>query len=286
MLSFASDLADDHVAAYREHGFAVVRGVFRAEEIGELAAAFDEVHAQGTALGASYRHQNVLFRLAEDERLGRVLRLVQWPSYFSATLDRFRTDRRMLDILAPLIGTDLKQIINQMHWKTPGAAKGEFGYHQDIRFRRPRSAFRDLPRSYVQTGIAIDPHRPENGCMRIAPGSHRLGELPFAEVGPILEQKAHEDELHRLGIDPAGLVDLVLDPGDVALWHLHTVHGSGPNRSTGDRRLYVNGYVSATNSDRGAWTFRAGKPCPLGDPVLIHYEDLYSRPGPYYLDPR
>ena len=122
--------------------------------------------------------------------------------------------------------------------------------------------------------------------MRFAPGSHRLGELPFAEAGPILEQKAHEDELHRLGIDPAGLVDLVLDPGDVALWHLHAVHGSGPNRSTGDRRLYVNGYVSAKNSDRGAWTFRAGKPCPLGDPVLIHYEDLYSRPGPYYLDPR
>ena len=76
-----------------------------------------------------------------------------------------------------------------------------------------------------------------------------------------------------------------VDPGDVALWHLQTVHGSGPNRSAGDRRLYINGYVAAENADRGAWTFRNGKPCPLGDPVLIHYEDLHSRPGPHYVDP-
>ena len=285
LLSFASDLAVDPVATYREHGFAVVRGVFAANEVAELAAAFDEIYAQGLAYGTSYRHQNVLFRLADDPRLGRVVRLVQWPSYFHDILDRFRRDRRLVEILAPLIGRDLKQIINQLHWKPPGAAKGEFGYHQDIRFRRPRNAFRDLPRSYVQTGIAIDPHRPENGCMRLVPGSHRLGELPLGECGPILGQEASEDELRRLGIDPACLVDLVLDPGDVALWHLHTVHGSGPNRSTGDRRLYLNGYVAAPNADRGAWTFRGGKPCPLGEPVLIHYEDLHSRPGPYYLEP-
>ena len=285
LISFASDRTDGHVASYREHGFAVIREVFRADEVAELAAAFDDVYARGLTYRASYRHQNVLFRLGDDPRLGRVVRLVQWPSYFHATLDRFRTDERLLDILAPLIGTDLKQIINQLHWKPPGAATGEFGYHQDIRFRRPRSAFRNLPGSYVQTGIAIDPHRPHNGCMRILPGSHRLGELPFGDSGPILGQRVSDDELRRLGIDPARLIDLVLDPGDVALWHLQTVHGSGPNRSARDRRLYINGYVAAENADRGAWTFRNGKPCPLGDPVLIHYEDLHSRPGPHYVDP-
>ena len=277
-------MAGDYLEQYREHGYAVVRGVFRVEEVAELAAAFDRVYAQGLTYRASYRHQNLFFRLADDAGIGRVVRLVQWPSYFDATLDRIRLDRRLLEILTPLIGTNLKQIINQLHWKPPGASTGEFGYHQDIRFRRPRTAFRNLPASYVQTGIAIDPHGPENGCMRVVPGSQRLGELPLGGATAILGQRAIDDELRRVGIDPAGLVDLVMAPGDVALWHLQTVHGSGPNRSAGDRRLYINGYVVAENADRGAWAFRGGKPCPLGDPVLIHYEELHIRPEPHYVD--
>ena len=50
-------------------------------------------------------------------------------------------------MLAPLIGPDLKQIINQMHWKPPGGEMVEFGFHQDARFRKPRHAYRDLAAS-------------------------------------------------------------------------------------------------------------------------------------------
>jgi hypothetical protein len=62
------------------------------------------------------------------------------------------------------------------------------------------------------------------------------------------------------------------------------VHGSGPNDSALDRRLYINGYVKAENCDRGEWTFRHGKPVPLGAPVLVHFEDLYAKPEPHYVD--
>ena len=146
-----------YVRDFQEHGFAVVRGVFDRRETVALADAFDRVHERGVAYPASFRDGNVLFRQGRDARLGRVLRLVQWPSYFDTALDRVRKDPRMLAILAPLIGEDIKQIINQMHWKTPGAAATEFGYHQDIRFRRPREAYRNTLWSYVQTGIAVDP---------------------------------------------------------------------------------------------------------------------------------
>jgi ectoine hydroxylase-related dioxygenase (phytanoyl-CoA dioxygenase family) len=277
-------VATGYLEEYRERGFAVVRGLFRDDEVAEIAAAFDRIHAEGLRHPSSYRHQNVLFRQGMDARLGRILRLVQWPSYFDATLDAVRLDERVLDVLEPLIGGDLKQIINQMHWKPPGAASAEFAFHQDIRFRRPRAAFRDLAASYVQTGLAIDPHTPLSGCMRMLPGSHRLGELSLGADGPVLDRRASEAELARAGLDPAGLVDLALEPGDFAIWHLLTVHGSGPNRSAGDRRFYINGYVTADNADRGVWAFRNKRACPLGEPVLIHYEDLYRRPGPFYLE--
>ncbi len=270
---------------YREFGYAVVKGVFGPDEVRELGEAFDRVYAHGLGHPMSFRHQNVLFRIADDPRLGRIVRLVQWPAYFEPVLARCRTDRRLLAILAPLLGANLKQIINQMHWKPPGAVGVEFGYHQDIRSRRPRSAYRDPATSYVQTGIAIDRHDQANGAMTILPGSHRLGELSFETAGRVMDRALRDDDLRALGLDPASKVDLLLDPGDVALWHLNLIHGSGPNRSAGDRRFYLNGYVIAENCDRGEWAFRAGRPCPLGEPVLVHYEDLHSRPDPHYLEP-
>jgi ectoine hydroxylase-related dioxygenase (phytanoyl-CoA dioxygenase family) len=270
---------------YREQGYAVVRSVLAPAEVAELRAAFDQVYAQGLGHPTSFRHQNVLFRVADDARLGRIVRLVQWPAYFNPVLARYRTDPRILGILEPLLGRDLKQIINQMHWKPPGAAGAEFGYHQDIGFRRPRTAYRDPARSYVQTGIAVDRHGPDNGAMTILPGSHRFGELGFEGARRVMDRPLSDDDLAALGLDPAGKVDLVLEPGDVALWHLNLIHGSGPNRSAGDRRFYLNGYVIAENCDRGEWAFREGKPCALGEPVLVHYDDLHDRPEPHYLEP-
>lgn len=277
-------MQSDHLEHYRAFGYAVVRGVFAPDEVHELAAAFDRVYARGLRHRASFRHQNVLFRLGDDPHLGRIVRMVQWPSYFDPVLARFRNDPRMLEILAPLIGHDLKQIINQMHWKPPGARNVEFGYHQDIRFRRPRAAYRSPATSYVQTGIAVDPHDRENGAMTVVPGSQELGELAFEGEGRVMDRSVGDDDLLELGLDPAAKANLTLEPGDVALWHLNTIHGSGPNTSDRDRRFYLNGYVTAANCDRGEWAFRGGEPCTLGQPVLVHYDDLYTRPEPHYLD--
>ena len=41
----------------------------------------------------------------------------------------------------------------------------------------------------------------------------------------------------------------------------------------------------AANCGRGEWAFRDGVPCPLeGEPALVHYEELHSKPGPMYVD--
>ncbi len=274
----------DTIAQYRATGYAVLRGVFTGSEVAAIGAAFDRHWARGIALGASFRHGNLLYRVGEDAALGTIVRMVQWPSYEDAELARIRTDARLFAVIAPLLGSDIKQIINQLHWKKPGAA-GEFAFHQDARFRRPRAAYRNLVQSYVQTGIAIDRHDRASGAMRVYPASHLLGEVDLAIAGSVMDGTLADESLRRAGLDPGHLIDLDLEPGDVALWNPYTIHGSGPNLSSHDRRFYLNSYVRAADCDRGEWAFRDGEPCPLGDPVLVHYEALHERPDPHFVDP-
>ncbi|PJI90032.1 phytanoyl-CoA dioxygenase [Sphingomonas koreensis] len=273
----------DHVAAYLDQGYAIVRGVFSPTEIAAIGAAVDQVHEEGVAHGRSFRHGNLFYNVAPDADGTPLVRMVQWPSYHNAALNAVRLDPRYHAILAPLIGSDLKQIINQLHWKAPGSL-GDFAWHQDSRFRKPDSVYRNLGTSYVQTGLAIDPHTPESGAMRFIPRSHAAGALDLDTSTEVLGTEMSDDALIAAGIDPAQVVDLVLDPGDVALWNPYLVHGSGRNRADHQRRLYINGYVAAADCDRGEWAFRDGKPVPLGpEPALVHYEELLEDPHPHYV---
>jgi ectoine hydroxylase-related dioxygenase (phytanoyl-CoA dioxygenase family) len=199
-------------------------------------------------------------------------------------LERYRVDSRFLALVRPILGPDVKQITNTIIWKTPGAERGHYAFHQDARFRRPPEAFRELATSFVQTAVAIDPHRPENGCLRVLPGTHLLGRLDLPVDRSVLDLDSDVAPLRRLGFDPSGLVDLTLDPGDVALWGPYLVHGSPPNLSGGDRRSFVNGYVSASRCDLGEWAFRDGQPCPLGEERLARLEDLRHQPGFTYFE--
>jgi hypothetical protein len=270
----------DHVAQYRRDGYAIVRGLFTADEMRTIGAAADQVHAEGVRHGRSFRHGNLFYNVAGDPP---EVRMVQWPSYHQPVLDGVRLDRRFAALLAPLVGADVKQIINQIHWKEPGGPS-EFAWHQDSQFREPAEAYRNLGGAYVQTGLAIDPQTPQAGCMRFIPRSHSNGELKLDTPREVLGVAMDDSVLLEAGLSPDDAVEVVLNPGDVALWSPFLVHGSGVNRSDHRRRLYVNGYVRAQDCDRGEWAFRGGEPVPLGpEPALVHYEALHERGEPHYV---
>jgi hypothetical protein len=271
------------LAHYWREGYVVVRGVFDPGEITEIAAATDQLYAEGTAHGRCFRHGNLFYNVTQGSTAALV-RMVQWPSYHQPVLNRVRLDRRFAELLEPLIGSDLKQIINQVHWKTPGAL-GDFAWHQDSKSRRPASAYRNLASSYVQTGLAIDPHGPTSGGLRFIPRSHLRGDLHMGCERHSLGVAMTDNALKAVGLSEDDAIDLELEPGDLALWSPYLVHGSGTNRSKHKRRFYINGYVRAADCDRGEWAFRNGQPVPLGPkPALVHFEELRERPGPHYTD--
>jgi len=274
----------DYLDDYLRDGYAVLRGLFSRSEVAELAAACDQLHAEGVAHGRSFRHGNLFYNVAAAGEGKPRVRMVQWPSYHQPLFDKLRLDRRIARLLEPLLGRDLKQIINQVHWKARGVL-GDFAWHQDSRSRRPASAYRNLANSYVQTGIAIDPHVPAAGGMRFIPGSHLHGDLGMDCSRKALGAEMSDAALETIGLSGDDAVDLVMEPGDFALWSPYLVHGSGRNRSEHKRRFVINGYVRAADCDRGEWAFRNGMPVELGSrPALVHYEELYERPEPHYVD--
>jgi hypothetical protein len=256
----------------------VIRQVFDAGDVTELARACRRQQAAGQRFGRSFRHGNLFYRVTRDAHLGPTVRMVQWPAYVDRTLNQIRRSPQMFSLLEPLLGQDIKQIINQLHWKPPGAAVNDFAFHQDCQFR-------NLGDSYVQTGIAIDVHEARSGCMRIVPKSHTQGDLGLVQLGPVMQQAMRESALVDAGVDPAGVVDLELQPGDVALWNPFLVHGSGANRADHERRFFINGYARAADCDRGEWAFRKGRPARLGAVrALIHFEAIAERPEPHYVE--
>ena len=157
----AARVAPAHVRDFQRDGY-VKRGVFGAADLARLMAAFDRIWQDGTGSSEKLPARQCFFRIADDQRLGRVLRYMQWPSYFDPVLDRFRKDLRILAILEPLLGHDLKQIINQPALEAAGRRHGRIWLPSGYPF--PPAAFRvpGAGRELCADGIAIDPHRKEN----------------------------------------------------------------------------------------------------------------------------
>jgi len=274
----------DYVDHYLTKGYAIVRNFYSPNEVAEITMAADALKSEGLKHHASFRHKNLLFLIQQDPNLGKVLRFCHWPAYSYPVFAKYRNDIRILELLKPLFGENIKQLANQIIWKTPGASQTSYSYHQDARFRRPASAFRNMFESYVQTFIAIDRHTVENGCVTIIEGSHNLGDLKYHTGKSVFEEDMTDESLEKLGLAHLPKIKVLLEPGDLAFWNPYTLHGSGPNLSKGDRRVYTNGYIRAEDCDRGEWAFRNGKPVPLGEPVLVQYDDLYTKPEPHYIE--
>ena len=275
----------DVVEQLRADGYAIIRGFMATAAVQRIGAEVDRIYQEGLKHHATYRDRNLLFEVLDDPKARRrVVLQAHWTAWISPLMEEMRRSAAFYAVLQPFLGVDIKQITHQLHWKPPGAKYTFYRYHQDARFRAGQPQ-QQLLESTVTTGLAIDPQTEANGALRIVPRSHLRGYLGLADDGPIMVGETPDAELRRVGLDPASTVTCVMQPGDLLLWTLFTVHGSGPNLSSVDRRFMINSYVRAPDSSRGEWAFRNGVSTPLGaEPEICKYEQLRERPGPFYVE--
>ncbi len=274
------------IEQYNADGYAIIRGFFDSEVTAELKRKSDELYQVGIQHPVTYRHGNLSYEILPEKHFGqRYLIQAYWFAWADRFFDDFRSRPEYLEILEPQLGGNIRQVTQQIHWKPPGARISGYRFHQDLMFREARHAYDDVVRDTVTIGVAIDRATKENGCLRVVPGSHKLGYLGLSDngSGSIMKGLTLEDELVGVGIDPASIVDVELEPGDAVMWGLLTVHGSLPNESRVDRAFALSSYVRGETSQRGEWAFKDGVPQRLGTtPQLCKNEKLFDNLEPYY----
>lgn len=206
----STSLSESAIRSYRETGFHFPVRVLTEGQAAERRRKLERAEAKlGGPLAGAYRHKcHLLFPWIAD--------LVRAPA--------------IVDAVASILGPDL------LCWNTNLFAKearhsGFVSWHQDSIY------FGLSEPEGVTAWVALTRSAPESGCMRVDPGTHRSSEQPHVE-----RPSAHN--LLTLGqevvaeVDESGVVDLVLEPGEMSLHDLLIVHGSNPNRSA-DRRIGV-----------------------------------------------
>jgi len=234
-------------AAYKKHGFLVVRGLLRPGEVEELRSGISSLISDWpggpsvpeSAFGLEEAHFTPLVDFdpslvesagAATARCDTVRRLFR----VSRHVDAFRRVAQDERLLAPLrehlvpagsgpgeSGVALLQSMCLL--KPPGS--GEKSWHQD------QAYFRAEPIDRVAAWwVALDPTGVDNGCMVVQPGSHKAGIVPHAAPTPTAKTA------YRAVTAPTvGTVAVALEPGDALLFTGQTLHMTPPNR-TGSRR--------------------------------------------------
>jgi len=211
-------------AALRERMLAVTReGLQRLIEPLEFEA---DLHYPGAPASREAQGGRTVRRL--KQALSRDFVFVEWVQH-PAVVGRLR---QLLgpDIVCPLAHH------NCVMTKAP-AYSSQTGWHQDIRywsFAQP---------NLVNVWLALGPETPENGCLQVIPGTHRMSfdrsqfddalflRTDLAENRPLLDRSC----------------DVPLAAGDVLFFHARTFHAAGRNTTPETKHSVVFTFRGAGN---------------------------------------
>jgi len=208
---------------YRDNGYYVAKGVFSTDEFRDMERDFDRIVSQ---LMASKEQINARWGGSAMERIGAQTTEVihtHHVQHYSAVWTRVLLNERLLDITEQLIGPNIILHHTKLFQKPP--QKGApFPMHQDWNY------FPTIKDTMVAAIIHVSEATDEMGCLRIYPGSHKLGRM-------IDSSGTSAEFAEKYPLDGATIIEA--EPGDVVFFHYFTLHGSKPNVSTKTRKTML-----------------------------------------------
>jgi ectoine hydroxylase-related dioxygenase (phytanoyl-CoA dioxygenase family) len=219
---------------FHTHGYVVPAFALPAQRVAELQVALDTLLQRNPGVRPEKLVSAHIERGAHNEGSdnGEGVRGV------AAFLDLAR-DPAIVELVAGVLGDDV--ILWGAHVFCKPAAEGyETPWHQDGHYWPIR------PLATCTVWVAIEDSLPDNGCLRVVPGSHRARRL---------HEHLHEERsdltlnqrLAAGAFDEADAVDVALRAGQMSLHDVYMIHGARPNRSPRRRTGVALRYMPATS---------------------------------------
>ncbi len=214
----------DIASQFERDGFYLAKGLFRPDEVAALEADFDRIVRQ---LQSSGEAVDATWDGGETDKIARsgdvILHTHNVQKYSRTWLNAFLNER-FLDVVAEILGNDIVLHHSKLFQKPPENGS-PFPMHQDWPY------FPTVQDSMIAGIIHVSDASDEMGCLRVYPGSHKLGRIEGADG------RRQNDVIDAHPIENATVIEA--QAGDVVFFHYFTLHGSMPNRSSATRKTVL-----------------------------------------------
>ncbi len=246
----AADVAAS--TTFAEQGFVRLPGVLEASTVQTLLEAMRDLAASapvgavgddfGAALRASSTGATVFWdpslgevaAVAPEQRWSRAARVGHAVHLVESRVREVLSSPKVLDAVHQGLEGPLVLLTSVFICKQPGGSV-EFGAHQDTTYLQPK------PERMASLMISLDDADASNGCLFVAPGSHRLPTRTLARpAGGDWEEEQLDD--HRV---PKCTEPVPLEAGSAVLYDGRLYHGSEVNQSDRPRRVLIAQYAPA-----------------------------------------
>ena len=202
-------------STFSQNGFLMAESIFTAEEMAACKTAAKELVEK--ASGPSGVH-------------------VWMCDTIPPLFESISCDPRMSAILRPLMGSPIEFLSAKPVFKSPSVHFAS-PWHQDQAYWGGATK--------LSAWIALEDAEPENGCLRVIPGSH-LRKWDHAAVRDVrgFSNRIADDDLADEQI-----TDVEMKRGDVLVFHDRLLHSSHPNQSGRERWSFIPTYRNAEVPD-------------------------------------
>jgi ectoine hydroxylase-related dioxygenase (phytanoyl-CoA dioxygenase family) len=209
-------LTAEQLDFYHSQGYLLVEGIFTPDQ---AAAWRKECHELAARLAAERNIDATWGSARQLNAQAKTTALLHCHDvqFYSAAFSRLIVDERLTDAAAAIIGSPNVQLHHTKMFIKPSERGSPFPMHQDHPF------FPHVRHSMIAAIVHFDDAPIEKGCVRVVPGSHKLG--PIAHVS---------DGGWHLPFEQYPIESAIACParaGDVLFFSYLTIHGSGINVS-------------------------------------------------------
>jgi ectoine hydroxylase-related dioxygenase (phytanoyl-CoA dioxygenase family) len=229
---------------YHEEGYLVVPGLYEAEEIVDWK-------------------ERIISRLRKEGNLDDPTGVRVWMvGELGEWLRAQMLEHQVVAILKCLIAPNVEFLSVKAVFKNSETRFGSPWHHDWFYWRGSNK---------ISVWIALDDVTPENGCLKVVPGSHRN----VYEVVKVKEAIGFQNRVEESSFADLPPVALPVERGGAVFFHDRLLHASYPNTAGADRWSLISTYRNAEEKDESTvWKTsirvrgETALPAPQAGPVI------------------